>query len=127
MRRKLNLYLYPYLFEKSQFGIDWWRSHSYARRIFICICNLYLYHVFGKSHSGLNWRRSRGRANETTAVNATAIANVVDLTLVDNDRVDKKSWTMNVVDFGLVDKNLLPRCQSTLTRTQSKILLTNFT
>ena len=45
--------------------------------------------VFEKSLSGLNWRRSRGRANETTAVNAPAIANVVDLTLVDNDRVDK--------------------------------------
>ena len=50
---------------------------------------LYLYHVFEKSHSGLNWRRSRGRANETTAVNAPAIANVVDLALVDKDRVDK--------------------------------------
>ena len=60
--------------------MNWRRSRSRANKTKV---------VFEKSHSGLNWRRSRGRANETTAVNATGIANVVDLTLVDNDRVDK--------------------------------------
>ena len=93
MRRKLYLYVYPNVFEKSQFGINRQRSHSCARCIYIYkytyICVFVFVFVFEKSLSALNWRRSRGRANETTAVNAPAIANVVDLTLVDKDRVDK--------------------------------------
>ena len=51
MRRKLYLYLYPYVFEKSQFGINWWRSHSCARCIFMCICICIMYL---KSHT-LDW------------------------------------------------------------------------
>ena len=59
-------------------------DHRVMQGVFICVfvfVSMYL--------KGTLWTESHGRANETTAVNAPGIANVADLTLVDNDRVDK--------------------------------------